>query len=257
MNHIATPLLLGGFLAWCVSLVFRDRPWAFVGWFPFSVASLVASFAWLGIVPQLGNSGGGPEGGFAALGVVLAFLTLLPAVVVLFVSIRFRPRLYPPVLVAATVLACAIGLPTLWARGVRVSETPVRLTFRSSDGTLLSAVQIQYESRNKQNGFSAPILKGSVTSNSEGIALVSTRSTHELNLRFKATGYAPTNMRIERSFPRLKMGRQCTLHWQFTIPTERWPQSKTQVFYIPDELTLATDVFLPRIDETDLPYPNL
>jgi hypothetical protein len=140
---------------------------------------------------------------------------------------------------------------------VQTSETPVRLTFRSSDGTLLSAVQIEYESRNKENGFSAPVLKGSVVSSSEGIATVATRSTHELNLRFKAAGCAPTDMRIERSFPRLNEGRQCTLNWQFNVPTKRWPQSKTEMFYIPDEATLAADVFLPRVDEPDLPYPNL
>ena len=257
MNHIAIPLLLGGFLAWCVSLAFRDRPWAFAGWFPFSVASLVASFGWLGLLPQLGNSGGGPEGGFAALGVAVAFLTLLPALGILFVSVRFRPRLYPPVVVVATVMVCGVGLPTLWGRAVRASETPVQLTFRSSDGALLPAVQIEYESRNKENGFSAPVLMGSVVSSSEGIATVVTRRTHELNLRFKTVGYAPTSMRIERSFPSLKMGRQCTLNWQFTVPTERWPQSKTKMFFIPDEATLAADVFLPRVDEPDLPYPNL
>lgn len=256
MNHIAAPLLLGGFLAWCVSLAFRDRPWAFVGWFPFSMVSLLASLAWLGILAQLGNSGGGPEGGFAALGGALAFLTLLPALALLLVSIRFRPRRYPPTVVAATVLVCAVGLPALWVRGVGASETPVRLTFRSSAGAPLAAVQIEYESRSKENGFSAPVLKGSVVSGSDGVARVATRGTHELNLRFKAAGYAPADMRIERSYPSLKMGRQCTLSWQFAVPAKRWPQSKAEMFYIPDEAELVADVILPRVDEADLPYPN-
>jgi hypothetical protein len=249
--------LLGGFLAWCVSLAFRDRSWAFILWFPFSASSLIASFAWLGLLPQLGNSGSGAAEGFAALGVALAFLSLLPALVLLFLSIRFRPRHYPPAIVVSTILICAVGLPAVWARGVRTSETPVRLIFRATDGSLVPAVRVEYESRNKENGFSAPVLKGAVVSNIDGLAIVFTRNTHELNLRLAATGYAPTQMSIERSFPRLKMGRQCNLSWQITVPTHRWPQSKSEMFYIPDEDTITAEVYLPRIDEVDLPYPNL
>jgi hypothetical protein len=256
MNQLATTLLIGSFISWCVSLAHRGRVWAFAAWFPFAATSAIATLAWIAIIPQLGNTGGGAGAGFAALGAAMAFLLLLISPFLLFISIRFRPVLYTPVVVIPTILCIAIGIPAVWSAVAKASVVPVHLTFQASDGTLISGVRVSYETRNRVNGFSAPVLSGEVISQSDGSVTVFTRDTHELNLRFSCDGFSPTGMRIDRAFPRLGRGRQCKMNWQISLPEHRWPQGKSETFYLPIADELSGVVYLPRINQTDLPYPN-
>lgn len=133
----------------------------------------------------------------------------------------------------------------------------MHLVFLSTDGSLIQGVSVRFESRNKVNGFSAPVISGSVGSAADGAVTVFTRSTHELNLDFKLDTFAPTSMLIERPFPSLGRGRQCSMNWQIDVPGERWPKSRSKLFYVPDGDELTVTVYLPRLNEADLPYPNL
>lgn len=75
MNHVVYPFILGSFVAWCAALIYRHSVWAFCGWLPFSCLSAVASVAWLTVIAQLGNSGGGAGAGdglFHAVGCSLS-----------------------------------------------------------------------------------------------------------------------------------------------------------------------------------------
>jgi hypothetical protein len=257
MNHVVYPFILGSFVAWCAALIFRRSVWAFCCWLPFSCLSAVATLAWLAVIPQLGNSGGGAGAGFAALGMAMAFLMLLAAPFLLFLSIRFRPLYYQPAVVGITVVTLGVGLPVIWGASVSASRQPVHLVFLSTDGSLIPGVSVRFESRNKVNGFSAPVISGSAVSAADGAVTVFTRSTHELNLDFKLDTFAPTSMRIERSFPSLGQGRQCSMSWQIDVPGERWPKSRSELFYVPDGAELTVTVYLPRLNEANLPYPNL
>lgn len=256
MNDVVNPFIIGSFVAWCAALMYRRSVWAFCGWLPFTCLSAAATLAWLAVIPQLGNSGSGAGAGFAALGMAMAFLMLLVAPFLLFLSVRFRPLRYQPVVVGITVGALGVVLPAIWGASVRTSGQPVHLKFLSTDGSLIQGVSVRFESRNKADGFSAPAISGSVASAADGTVTVFTRSTHELNLDFKVDTFAPTSMRIERSFPTLGRGRQCGMSWQVEVAGERWPKSRSELFYVPDGDELTVTVYLPRLNEADLPYPE-
>ena len=114
MNHVVYPFILGSFVAWCAALIYRRKIWAFCVWLPFSCLSAVATVAWLAVIPQLGNTDGGAAAGFGAMGDAMAFLMLLPAPFLLFLSIRFRPLHYQLAVVGMTVVALGVGLPVIW-----------------------------------------------------------------------------------------------------------------------------------------------
>lgn len=255
MNQLVAILLIGSFIAWCYALNFRRERWAFAAWFPFTAASAVGTLAWLSVIPQLGNSGGGAGGGFAALGAAMAFFYLLISPVILVVAIRFRPQQLSPGVVTSTVLLMAVGIPFLWALASHVDTVPVHLNFKTTDGSVIPNVAITYETRNRVDGFAARSLSGSVRTDAKGDATVYTRSTHEVNLEFKCEGFAATSMWIDRAFPKLA-GYQCRLNWQVQSQTDRWPQTKTAMWDLAIAKELTATIYLPRINEAALPYPE-
>ncbi len=248
-------LLIGSFIAWCYALNFRREKWAFAAWFPFTAAIVCGTLAWLSVIPDLGNSGGGAEGGFAALGAAMVFCYLLICPVILLVAIRFRPQRLSPGAVVPTVVLVAVGVPFLWALASHADTVPVHLNFKTTDGSAIPNVAITYETRNRVDGFAAKPLSGSVRTDAKGETTVYTRTTHEVNLQFKCDGFAATSMWIDRAFPKLA-GYQCRLTWQIQLPTGRWPQTKDAMWDLAIAKELTATIYLPRINEAVLPYPE-
>ena len=141
MNQLAAGLLIGSFIAWCFALAFRGEKWAFAGWFPFTAASACGTLAWLSVIPQLGNSGGGAAGGFAALGSAIAFFYLASSPVLLVVAIRLRPQRLSPAIVVPTMLLVFVGVPVLWGLASYSDKVPVHLNFKTTDGSAIPNAQ--------------------------------------------------------------------------------------------------------------------
>lgn len=255
MNQLVATLSIGSFIAWCFALAFRREKWAFAGWFPFTAASACGTLAWLSVIPQLGNSGGGAAGGFAALGTAMAFLYLLICPGILFVAIRFRPQRLSTSVVVPTVLLVAVGVPLLWALASHADTIPIHLNFKTTDGAVIPNVAITYETRFLDNGVAAKPLSGSSRTDEKGDATVYTRKTHEINLQFKCEGFATTSMRIDRAYPNLG-GHQCSLSYEIQLPTQRWPQGRGAMWDLAIAKELTTTIYLPRINEAALPYPE-
>lgn len=255
MNQLVAILLIGSFIAWCFALNFRSEKWAFAAWFPFTAAIVCGTLAWLSVIPGLGNSGGSAEGGFAALGAAMAFLYLLICPGILVVAIRFRPQRPSPGVVVPTVVLVAVGVPLLWALASHADTLPVHLTFKTTDGAVIPNVAITYETRFLGNGFAAKPLSGSVRTDAKGDATVYTRTTHEINLQFKCEGFAATSMRIGRAYPNLG-GHQCSLGYEVQLPTDRWPQGRGAMWDLAIAEELTATIYLPRINEAALPYPD-
>jgi hypothetical protein len=204
----------------------------------------------------------GPEGGFAAMGMIAAFPIFIISILVLIACWRFCPReSFSQRRLFISVVLYFVTVTTAYASLRFSGEQTMILQFYDDVGAPASKLPVTFEHSPRGGGFAGlvPSRNASVTTNHEGRVVVMTDNRHETRIEINDPKYPKTTFLCDRDWGSNR--KQSGFSWlnptidYSTQLSVRSTDKRGFGGYVPSQKKISLKFYLPRNNADITPPP--